>query len=198
MEAFLLFSSKAAPLLIENIDTDMIIPKQFLKTLKRTGLGKYLFYDLRYDQKGQENPDFVLNQDTYKASKILIGGSNFGCGSSREHAQWALLDFGFRCIIAPSFADIFKANCHQNRILAITLPIEIVQLLAMEKGFIKVCLKDQTVESSSSTFSFSIDAELKNAFIEGRDFIETTLEQIGKIEAWESAWINSVVYPPSQ
>src|SRR5690606_37795288 len=125
MEKFTKLRSIAAPLPMVNVDTDMIIPKQFLKTIKRSGLGKSAFYDLRYDENGKERPDFVLNQPAYKGAQILIAGANFGCGSSREHAPWAILDMGIRCIIAPSFADIFYNNCFKNGILPIVVPQEI-------------------------------------------------------------------------
>src|SRR5262247_1097892 len=121
MQKFTTLTGVAAPMPMINIDTDAIIPKQFLKTIKRTGLGKSLFYELRYDQSGKENPDFVLNKPAYRKAEILIAGENFGCGSSREHAPWALLDFGFRCIIAPDFADIFYNNCFQNGMLPVVL-----------------------------------------------------------------------------
>ncbi|MES1179608.1 MAG: 3-isopropylmalate dehydratase small subunit, partial [Hyphomicrobium sp.] len=129
MQKFIKLTGVAAPFPLRNVDTDMIIPKQFLKTIKRTGLGKALFYELRYDQAGKEQPDFVLNKPAYRNAEILIAGENFGCGSSREHAPWALLDFGFRCVIAPDFADIFFNNCFQNGILAIKLPQEQVDKL---------------------------------------------------------------------
>src|SRR5271163_374518 len=150
MEKFTTLEGVAAPLKIINVDTDMVIPKQYLKTIKRTGLGKGLFSEQRYKDDGSENPDFVLNKPAYRSAKVLVAGDNFGCGSSREHAPWALLDFGIRCVIAPSFADIFYNNCFKNGILPIKLPKEIVDELMedAEKGAnatMTIDLEEQTI-----------------------------------------------------
>ena len=182
--------SFAAPLAMMNVDTDMIIPKQFLKTIKRTGLGKNLFHELRYDLQGNIKNDFVLNWDPFNSAKILITGENFGCGSSREHAPWSLLDFGFRCIIAPSFADIFYNNCFKNGILPIKLINEKVDLLmeqAKNKNYFTIKLEDQTIEVNHTTLiNFEIEPFRKKCLLEGLDDIALTLKKEEKIDLFEN------------
>ena len=189
MEAFINLISIPAPLPMINVDTDMIIPKQFLKTIKRSGLGKNLFHELRYDIQGNIKNDFVLNWDPYKSSKILIAGSNFGCGSSREHAPWSLLDFGFKSIIAPSFADIFYNNCFKNGILPIKIDQTKVDLLmkeAEEKNEITVNLEKQIIiYQEEKTIEFAIDEFRKKCLIEGLDDIGLTLQKNNKIDVHE-------------
>ncbi len=189
MEPFKTITGIPAPLPMINVDTDMIIPKQFLKTIKRSGLGKNLFYELRYDLQGNIKNDFVLNWDPYKTSKILIAGANFGCGSSREHAPWSLLDFGFRSIIANSFADIFYNNCFKNGILPIKLVQEKVDILmreAEEKKAISVNLEKQIiVYQNDKTLDFEIDKFRKKCLIEGLDDIGLTLQKNKKIDIHE-------------
>ncbi len=189
MEPFLTLNSIAAPLPMINVDTDMIIPKQFLKTIKRSGLGKNLFHELRYDIQGNIKNDFVLNWDPYKNSKILIAGANFGCGSSREHAPWSLLDFGFKSIIAPSFADIFYNNCFKNGILPINLDQISVDLLmkeADEKKQITVNLEKQIIiYKQDKAISFEIDEFRKKCLIEGLDDIGLTLKKNNQIDIHE-------------
>ena len=191
MEKFTQLNGVAAPLPMINVDTDMIIPKQFLKTIKRTGLGRHLFDELRFPPDGAEIPDFVLNRPEYRKAEILITGENFGCGSSREHAPWALLDFGIRCIIAPSFADIFYNNCFKNGILPITLPQADVALL-MEEATNKagttltVDLKAQKIHRpDDSTLPFEIDPFRKQCLLEGLDDIGLTLQKKEKIGQFE-------------
>ena len=188
MEKFKKITAIAAPLPMINIDTDMIIPKQFLKTIKRSGLGKNLFHELRYDLQGNIKNDFVLNWDPYKSAKILIVGENFGCGSSREHAPWSLLDFGFKCIIAPSFADIFYNNCFKNGILPINLDQKNVDLLMKEaenKKLITISLEDQIiVDDSNNQLSFEIDPFRKKCLLEGLDDIALTLKKVDKIDTF--------------
>ena len=192
MDAFTTLTGVAAPLPLINIDTDMIIPKQFLKTIARTGLGKNLFDEMRYTEGGAEIPGFVLNQPAYRKAEILVAGENFGCGSSREHAPWALLDFGIRCVIAPSFADIFYGNCFKNGILPITLPQEQVDVLMDdaqrgENARIIVDLEAQTVTSSDGRqFRFDVDAFKKHCLLNGLDDIGLTLEKKTSIDAFES------------
>ncbi len=192
MEKFTRLTGVAAPLPITNIDTDMIIPKQFLKTIKRSGLGKNLFDEMRYDADGNEIPDFVLNRPQYRNAEILVAGENFGCGSSREHAPWALLDFGIRCVIAPSFADIFYNNCFKNGILPIVLPQEQVDALMKdaEKGEnarMTVDLEAQTITTSDGEeFSFEVDPFRKHCLLEGLDDIGLTLEKAAAIDAFEA------------
>ncbi len=197
MEKFLLLKGVAAPLPMINVDTDMIIPKQFLKTIKRSGLGKNLFYELRYDLQGNIKNDFVLNWDPYKSAKILIVGENFGCGSSREHAPWSLLDFGFRCIIAPSFADIFFNNCFKNGILPIQLKKEQVTKLMKEaenKNELTVNLNDQKIILNNDEYIiFQIDPFRKKCLLEGLDDIGLTLNKKEKIDNFESLIHNT--YP---
>jgi len=189
METFKTITGIPAPLAMINVDTDMIIPKQFLKTIKRSGLGKNLFHELRYDIQGNIKNDFVLNWDPYKTAKILIAGANFGCGSSREHAPWSLLDFGFRSIIAPSFADIFYNNCFKNGILPIKLDQAKVDLLmkeAEEKKEISVNLEKQIiVYENDNTIDFEIDEFRKKCLIEGLDDIGLTLQKKNKIDIHE-------------
>ncbi len=192
MQKFTKLTGVAAPFPLRNVDTDMIIPKQFLKTIKRTGLGKALFYELRYDQGGKENPDFVLNKPQYRSAEILVTGENFGCGSSREHAPWALLDFGFRCVIAPDFADIFYNNCFQNGILAIKLPQEQVDELMddAERGAnatLSVDLEAQEIRGpDGGVIHFDIDPFRKHCLLNGLDNIGLTLEKEKAIKAFES------------
>ena len=189
MEKFITLKSIPAPLPMINIDTDMIIPKQFLKTIKRSGLGKNLFHELRYDIQGNIKNDFVLNWDPYKTSKILIAGANFGCGSSREHAPWSLLDFGFKSIIAPSFADIFYNNCFKNGILPIKLDQQNVDILMNEaenKKDISVDLENQKIiYQSDKIIEFEIDEFRKKCLIEGLDDIGLTLQKNEKIDSHE-------------
>ena len=188
MEKFEKLSGIAAPLPMINIDTDVIIPKQFLKTIKRSGLGKNLFHELRYDIQGNIRNDFVLNWDPYKTSKILIAGANFGCGSSREHAPWSLLDFGFKSIIAPSFADIFYNNCFKNGILPIKLDqsnVDILMKEAEDKKEISVDLKNQIVIYRDKNIKFEIDEFRRKCLIEGLDDIGLTLQKNKKIDIHE-------------
>ncbi|PVA10822.1 3-isopropylmalate dehydratase small subunit [Pelagivirga sediminicola] len=192
MEKFTKISGIAAPMPMINIDTDMIIPKQFLKTIKRSGLGVNLFDEMRYDDDGNEIPDFVLNKPAYRDAEILVAGDNFGCGSSREHAPWAIKDFGIRCVIAPSFADIFYNNCFKNGILPIALPQEQVDILMNEanKGAnarIEVDLEAQTVSTSDGeVIRFEIDAFKKHCLLEGLDDIGLTMEKAPAIDMFET------------
>jgi len=189
MDKFITLSGIAAPLPMINVDTDMIIPKQFLKTIKRSGLGKNLFYELRYDLQGNIKNDFVLNWDPYKSAKILVTGENFGCGSSREHAPWSLLDFGFRSIIAPSFADIFYNNCFKNGILPIRLDQSDVDHLMKEaenKKTLTINLEEQSiVDESGKSIDFEIEEFKKKSLIEGLDDIGLTLEKSEAIGVYE-------------
>jgi 3-isopropylmalate/(R)-2-methylmalate dehydratase small subunit len=191
MDKFTTLTGVAAPMPLVNIDTDMIIPKQFLKTIQRSGLGKNLFDEMRYTQDGQEIPDFVLNQPAYRKSEIIVAGDNFGCGSSREHAPWALLDFGIRCVISTSFADIFYNNCFKNGILPVVLPQEAIDHLMDDarKGAnarITVDLDSQTVTASDgSTFKFEVDAFKKHCLMNGLDDIGLTLEKAVAIDSFE-------------
>ena len=189
MEPFKTIKSIPAPLAMINVDTDMIIPKQFLKTIKRSGLGKNLFHELRYDIQGNIKNDFVLNWDPYKTSKILIAGSNFGCGSSREHAPWSLLDFGFKSIIAPSFADIFYNNCFKNGILPIKLQQQDVDTLMKEaenKNEILVDLENQfVVYQNNKNISFELDQFRRKCLLEGLDDIALTLKKNKEIDIHE-------------
>ena len=192
MQKFDKLTAVAAPLPMINVDTDMIIPKDYLKTIKRTGLGTGLFAEMRYQDDGSDNPDFVLNKDAYKNAQILVAGDNFGCGSSREHAPWALLDWGIRCVISTSFADIFYNNCFKNGILPIALPQEQVDVLMKEaeKGAnarIEVDLEAQTVSTSEGqVFSFEVDAFKKHCLLEGLDDIGLTLAKADAIDAFEA------------
>jgi 3-isopropylmalate/(R)-2-methylmalate dehydratase small subunit len=192
MDKFTNLTGVAAPLPIRNVDTDMIIPKQFLKTIKRTGLGKSLFYEMRYDQEGNEVADFVLNQPAYRRATILVTGENFGCGSSREHAPWSLLDFGIRCIIAPDFADIFYNNCFQNGILPIKLPQAEVDKLMDDasrgsNATLTVDLETQEIRGpDGGVIKFEIDPFRKHCLLNGLDAIGLTLEKKQSIENFEA------------
>ena len=193
MEKFTKLTAPAAPLPMVNVDTDKIIPKQFLKTIARTGLARGLFYDLRYDHAGNPKPGFVLDHPAYSEAQILVTGENFGCGSSREHAPWALLDAGLRCVIAPSFADIFYNNCFKNGILPITLPQEQVDLLMDDAGrganaVLTVDLEAQTITGpDGGCISFEIDPFRKHCLLEGLDDIGLTLERAAKIDDFEES-----------
>ena len=197
MDKFTTLTGVAAPMPLVNIDTDMIIPKQFLKTIQRSGLGKNLFDEMRYTQDGQEIPDFVLNQPAYRKAEIIVAGDNFGCGSSREHAPWALLDFGIRCVISTSFADIFFNNCFKNGILPIVLPPEAVDVLMKdaEKGANArqtVDLEAQTVTTSDGqSFHFDIDPFRKHCLLNGLDDIGLTLEKATSIDTFEAKYNQS-------
>ena len=192
MEKFEKLAGVAAPMPLVNIDTDMIIPKVFLKTIKRSGLGVNLFDEMRYDREGNEKPDFVLNKTQYREAKILVAGDNFGCGSSREHAPWAIADFGIKCVVSTSFADIFYNNCFKNGILPVVLPQDQVDILMKdaEKGansIIEVDLKNQTIASSDGEiFSFEVDPFKKHCLLNGLDDIGLTMEKEDKITAYES------------
>jgi len=188
MQKFNKLKSIPAYLPIVNIDTDMIIPKQFLKTIKRTGLGKNLFFEMRYDEKGNIVSDFILNQHPFNKSKILIAGKNFGCGSSREHAPWALLDFGITCVISSSYADIFYNNCFKNGILPIILDDEKIKQIAEysnRKEEIEVDLNNQKIVFGNSEISFDIDSFKKKCLLEGLDDIALSLEKTNKIISFE-------------
>ena len=193
MEKFTSVTGIAAPMPLVNIDTDMIIPKQFLKTIKRTGLGANLFDEMRFDREGNEVEDFVLNKPAYREAKIIVAGDNFGCGSSREHAPWALLDYGIRCVISTSFADIFYNNCFKNGILPIQLSKEEVDLLMddAERGanaVVTVSLEDQTITGpDGGTISFEVDAFKKHCLLNGLDDIGLTVESAAPaIDAFEA------------
>jgi len=192
MQKFTKLSGIAAPLPLVNIDTDMIIPKQFLKTIKRSGLGANLFDEMRFDRQGNEIPDFVLNKPQYREAQILVAGDNFGCGSSREHAPWAIADFGITCVISPSFADIFYNNCFKNGILPIALPQEQVDVLMKdaEKGSnarIEVDLEAQTITSSDGeVFTFEVDEFKKHCLLNGLDDIGLSLEKVASIDRFEA------------
>jgi 3-isopropylmalate/(R)-2-methylmalate dehydratase small subunit len=185
MEKFTKILSIATPLEQPNIDTDQIVPKQFLKLVQRTGFGKFLFYDWRFEPNGNPKADFVLNDPKYSKSHILITGSNFGCGSSREHAAWALKDYGFNVILAPSFADIFYNNCFKNGILPITLKKETINDLAKTSSDIEVDLQTQTIKHDGKIIQFSIDENRKKTLLEGLDDIAITLQYQDKILAFE-------------
>ena len=189
MNKFISIKSIPAYLPIVNIDTDMIIPKQFLKTIKRTGLGKNLFFEMRYDQSGKEIDDFILNNSPYNNSKILIAGKNFGCGSSREHAPWALMDFGITCVISSSYADIFYNNCFKNGILPITISedqIKEISEYSNRKEEISVNLPEQTISFGNKEIKFEIDQFKKKCLIEGLDDIAISLEKSEKIISYEN------------
>tara|TARA_Y100000590_G_scaffold447078_1_gene581738 strand:+ start:2685 stop:3284 length:600 start_codon:yes stop_codon:yes gene_type:complete len=199
MKKFEFLKGVPASLPMINVDTDMIIPKQFLKTIKRTGLGKSLFFEMRYDEQGKEIKEFVLNKEPYKNSSILIVGKNFGCGSSREHAPWALLDFGIKCLIGSSFADIFYNNCFKNGMLPIILEETKIQQLAQyaeRKEKIEVNLKDQEILFGNSKIKFELDSFKKKCLLNGLDDIALSLEKSEKISSFESKfkknkpWIN--------
>jgi 3-isopropylmalate/(R)-2-methylmalate dehydratase small subunit len=195
MDKFKNFESIPAPLPMINIDTDMIIPKQFLKTIKRSGLGKNLFHELRYDLQGNIRNDFILNWDPYKDSSILIAGENFGCGSSREHAPWSLLDFGFKCIIAPSFADIFYNNCFKNGMPPIKINQKKVDYFVKEaenKKKISINLEEQVIiDENKNKTEFEIDSFRKKCLLEGLDDIALTLKKVSKIDMFEKDLIKS-------
>jgi len=192
MQPFTTLSGVAAPLPMVNVDTDMIIPKQFLKTTKRTGLGSALFFEMRTRPDGSENPDFVLNKSAYKNAKLLIAGANFGCGSSREHAPWALLDFGIRCIIAPSFADIFYNNCFKNGVLPVALPQAEVDRLMQDaslgaNAIISVDLEKQEIRRpDGSAIHFDIDPFRKQCLLNGWDDIGLTMQHEKDISDFET------------
>ena len=193
MEKFKNLKSIPAYMPLINIDTDMIIPKQFLKTIKRTGLGKSLFYEMRYDENEKKIDNFILNKKPYSNSKILLAGKNFGCGSSREHAPWALLDFGIRCVISSSYADIFYNNCFNNGILPIVINEEIVQELAhysKRKEEIEINLQNQEISYGNKKVKFDIDPAKKNRLLEGLDDIGMSLEKTSNIDEYENK-INS-------
>ena len=188
MQKFNSLTSIPSYLPIVNIDTDMIIPKQFLKTIKRTGLGKNLFFEMRYDDNGNEIKDFILNQEPHNQSKILIAGKNFGCGSSREHAPWALLDFGITCVISSSYADIFYSNCFKNGILPITLPEEKIKELSeysKRKEEISIDLNEEKIIFGNSEIKFDIDPFKKKCLLEGLDDIALSLAKKEKITTFE-------------
>ncbi len=192
MDPFVRLTGVAAPLAMINVDTDMIIPKQFLKTIRRSGLGRALFHDLRYHDDGTEHPDFVLNRHRFRNAVILIAGDNFGCGSSREHAPWALLDFGIRCIIAPSYADIFYNNCFKNGILPVVLDRAAVEGLAEEVAAasdptMTVDLEAETIHApAGQVISLPVDPFRKHCLINGLDDIGLTLEKAAHIDAYEA------------
>ena len=192
MDKFETITGVAAPLPLINVDTDMIIPKQFLKTIKRSGLGVNLFDEMRYDDDGAEVPDFVLNRPAYRSAEILVSGDNFGCGSSREHAPWALKDFGIRCVIAPTFADIFYNNCFKNGILPIALPQDRVDAIMAdaergENARVTVDLEAQEVRLTDGTaIAFEVDAFKKHCLLEGLDDIGLTEQKAASIDAFEA------------
>jgi len=186
MQPFTIHTGTAAALLMPNIDTDLIIPKQFLKTLKRTGLGANLFHELRYDPEGREIEDFVLNRPRGRRATILLAGPNFGCGSSREHAPWALLDFGFRAILAPSFADIFYNNCFQNGSLPLCLPGEVLAALAEQDAPLTIDLEQQTLTSSAGILGFTLDSARRRVLLEGLDDIARTEQSLPAIDRYEA------------
>ena len=192
MEKFSYLKSIPSYLSLQNIDTDMIIPKQFLKTIKRTGLGKSLFYEMRYDENGKIINDFILNKEPYNKSKILLAGKNFGCGSSREHAPWALSDFGIKCVISSSFADIFYNNCFKNGILPIRIDDKVVLELAeysKRKEEIEINLEKQEIKYGNKVKKFEVDAFKKKCLIEGLDDIALSMEKISQIDNFEKKLI---------
>ena len=192
MEKFSNLKSIPSYLSLQNIDTDMIIPKQFLKTIKRTGLGKSLFYEMRYDENGKIINDFILNKEPYNKSKILLAGKNFGCGSSREHAPWALSDFGIKCVISSSFADIFYNNCFKNGILPIKIDDKVVLELAeytKRKEEIEINLEKQEIKYGNKVIKFEVDAFKKKCLIEGLDDIALSMEKITQIDNFEKKLI---------
>ena len=194
MEKFSSLKSIPSYLSLQNIDTDMIIPKQFLKTIKRTGLGKSLFYEMRYDENGKINKDFTLNNEPYNKSKILLAGKNFGCGSSREHAPWALLDFGIKCVISSSFADIFYNNCFKNGILPIKIDDKLILELAeysKRKEEIEINLDKQEIKYGNKVAKFVVDAFKKKCLLEGLDDIALSMEKISQIDNFEKRLIKN-------
>ena len=199
MDKFTTLNGIVAPLPMINVDTDMIIPKQFLKTIKKNGLGKGLFFEMRYDESGKKVKDFVLNKEPYNNSSILLTGKNFGCGSSREHAPWALLDFGIKCIISSSFADIFYNNCFKNGMLPIVLDqkqLEEIIEYSKRKESIEVSLSEQKIKLKNKIISFDIDAFKKKCLLNGLDDIALSLEKSEKITSYEKniektkPWLN--------
>ena len=199
MEKFNILKSIPANLPMMNVDTDMIIPKQFLKTIKRSGLGKSLFFEMRYDEHEKKVDDFVLNKEPYNKSAILLAGKNFGCGSSREHAPWALLDFGIKCIISPSFADIFYNNCFKNGMLPIVLGQKYLEELieySKRKEIIEINLPEQKIKLGNKIINFEVDAFKKKCLLNGLDDIALSLEKSEKISSYENLmqknkpWIN--------
>ena len=194
MEKFFKLKSIPAYLSLQNIDTDMIIPKQFLKTIKRTGLGKSLFYEMRYDENGKIIKDFLLNKEPYNKSKILLAGKNFGCGSSREHAPWALSDFGIKCVISSSFADIFYNNCFKNGILPIKIDEEKVLELSdysRRQEEIEINLEKQEISFGNKILKFQIDEFKKKCLIEGLDDIDLSMKKIKQIDSYEKMTISN-------
>ena len=188
MEKFDILKSVPANLPMMNVDTDMIIPKQFLKTIKRSGLGKSLFFEMRYDEQGRKVDNFVLNKEPYNKSSILLAGKNFGCGSSREHAPWALLDFGIKCVISPSFADIFYNNCFKNSMLPIVLDQNHLEELieySKRKEVIEINLPEQKIKLGNKIISFEIDDFKKKCLLDGLDDIALSLEKSDKISSYE-------------
>jgi len=185
LKPFSKINSIITPLDKANVDTDQIIPKQFLKLITKSGFGKFLFYDWRFNHDGQEKDDFILNDSHYKTSQILVTNENFGCGSSREHAVWALKDFGFDVIISPSFADIFYSNCFKNGVLPIILDIENIKKLLQFKGAIELDLESQTIIFGDESINFKIDSHRKIRLLEGLDDIDLTLKEDAKIETFE-------------
>jgi 3-isopropylmalate/(R)-2-methylmalate dehydratase small subunit len=185
MESFKKVTSIVTPLDKVNVDTDQIVPKQFLKLVQKSGFGKFLFFNWRYDEQENEKSGFVLNNPNYKNSQILVAGDNFGCGSSREHAVWALLDYGFSVIIAPSFADIFFSNCFKNGVLPITLDQKLVEKLLQETGVIEVDLENQIIKTLSDEISFEIDSYQKKILLEGLDDISLTFQHEDEILEFE-------------
>ena len=197
MDKFTTLTGIAAPMPLVNIDTDMIIPKQFLKTIHRSGLGKNLFDEMRFNADGSEVADFILNQPAYRASQIIVAGDNFGCGSSREHAPWALLDYGIRCVISTSFADIFYNNCFKNGILPIVMPAEVVEVLMEDarKGAnarMTIDLEAKTVTTSDGqSFGFDLDPFRRHCLLNGLDDIGLTMEKAGAIDTFEDQMAQS-------
>ena len=188
MEKFSKLKSIPSYLSLQNVDTDMIIPKQFLKTIKRTGLGKSLFYEMRYDENGKIIKDFILNKEPYNSSKILLAGKNFGCGSSREHAPWALSDFGIKCIISSSFADIFYNNCFKNGILPIKISEQIILELSeysKRKEEIRIDLENQEISFGNKMKKFELDSFKKKCLLEGLDDIDLSMKKINQIDNFE-------------
>ena len=199
MKKFNILKGIPANLPLTNVDTDMIVPKQFLKTIKRTGLGKSLFFEMRYDDDGNKIKEFILNREPYNKSSILLAGKNFGCGSSREHAPWALLDFGIKCVISPSFADIFYNNCFKNGMLPIILEEKKIEELAeysKRKESIEVNLTEQEIKFGNKIIKFEIDSFKKKCLLNGLDDIAMSLEQLEKISSYENKvkinkpWVN--------
>ena len=194
MKPFSKINSIITPLDKANVDTDQIIPKQFLKLITKSGFGKFLFYDWRFNHDGQEKDDFILNDSQYKNSQILVTNENFGCGSSREHAVWALKDFGFDVIISPSYADIFYSNCFKNGVLPIILDVENIKKLLQFKGAIELDLESQTIIFGNESINFEIDSHRKIRLLEGLDDIDLTLKEDTKIENFEKNYSRISIY----